>query len=162
MAFPLRSHSRGVAASRSTRCPAPSRQGEPFNFSRQMITHTRRSSRFGRAQTASRLRVRMRWSIAPTDEFVGVCGCLDSADRRFCGSLWVSGFRFLRYSQSETASRLREQLRWSIAPTDDFVEFVGVWIPGGQFASDRHSRIRCRDSRGYSSTGHAGLFRINS
>ncbi len=57
---------------RSTRSPAPSRQGEPVNFSRQVITHTRRSSRFGRSQTASRLRERRRWSIAPTDEFVGV------------------------------------------------------------------------------------------
>ncbi len=42
------------------------------NFSRQVITHTRRSSRFGRQETASRLRERTRWSIAPTDEFVGV------------------------------------------------------------------------------------------
>ncbi len=57
---------------RSTRCPAPSRQGEPFNFSRQVITHTRRSSRFGRPQIASRLRERMCWSISPIDEFVGV------------------------------------------------------------------------------------------
>ncbi len=68
----LRFHSRGVAASRSTRCPAPSRQGEPFNFSPQVITHTRRSSRFGRPPTASRLRERMRWSIALTNESVDV------------------------------------------------------------------------------------------
>jgi hypothetical protein len=32
---------------RSTRCPAPSRQGEPLDFSRQVITHTLRSSRSG-------------------------------------------------------------------------------------------------------------------
>ncbi len=69
---PLRFHSKSVAASRSTRYPAPSRQGEPFNFSRQVITHTRRSSRFGRPQTASGLRERLRSSIAPTEEFVGV------------------------------------------------------------------------------------------
>jgi hypothetical protein len=31
-----------------------------------------RTNRFGRPQTASGLRERMRWSIAPTDEFVGV------------------------------------------------------------------------------------------
>jgi hypothetical protein len=32
----------------------------------------------GRHQTASTLRKRMRSLFAPTDEFVGVCGCLDS------------------------------------------------------------------------------------
>ncbi len=57
---------------RSIRCPAPPRQGEAFNFSRQKITHTLLSSRFGWSQTASRLRERMRWSIAPADELVGV------------------------------------------------------------------------------------------
>ena len=57
---------------RSTRCPAPFRQGGPLNFSRQLITHTRRSSRYARSQTASRHGGRMRWSIAATDEFVGV------------------------------------------------------------------------------------------
>ncbi len=87
---------------RSTRYPAPSRQGDPFDFSRQAITDTRRSSRFGRHQTAARLREWMRWSIAPTDEFVGVCGCLDSlvdcSYRRVCGSLWVSGFLWIPVS----------------------------------------------------------------
>jgi hypothetical protein len=34
--------------SRSTRCPTPSPQAEPFTFSRQVIAHTRCSSRFGR------------------------------------------------------------------------------------------------------------------
>ncbi len=67
---------------RSTRCPAPSRQGEPFNFSRQVFTHTRWLSRFDRAQTASRLRERMRSSIAPAEEFVGICGCLNSLQPR--------------------------------------------------------------------------------
>jgi hypothetical protein len=59
---------------RSTRCPLPSahRKGKPFDFSRQVIMHTRRTSRFGRPQTASSLRAWMRWPIAPTDEFVGV------------------------------------------------------------------------------------------
>ena len=70
---------------RSTRCPAPSRQGEPFNFSRQVITHTRRSSRFGRPQSVSGLRERKRWSIGSDRR---VCGCLDSLvdcfDRRDC------------------------------------------------------------------------------
>jgi hypothetical protein len=57
---------------RSTCCSTPSRQREPLNFARQVITHKRRSSRFGWAQTASRLRKWMRWLIAPTNEFVGV------------------------------------------------------------------------------------------
>ncbi len=35
----------------------------------------------GRHQTASTLRKRMRSLFAPTDEFVGVCGCLDSLDK---------------------------------------------------------------------------------
>jgi hypothetical protein len=52
----------------------------------------------------------MRWSIAPTVEFVGV---------------WIpSGF-------AQTASRLREWMRWSIAPTD---EFLGVWTCTCSFA----------------------------
>jgi hypothetical protein len=59
-------------ARNSTRFPAPSRQGEPFNFSRHVITHTRLSCRHGRTQTASTLREWMRGSIAPTDEFVRV------------------------------------------------------------------------------------------
>ena len=79
---------RAWPARASTRCPAPSRQGEPFDFSRQVITHTRRSSRFGRPQTAARLREsdapgRL---LRPTSLWV-VCGCLNS--RRVCGSLWV-------------------------------------------------------------------------
>ncbi len=76
----------------STRYPLPSGQGEQFNFSRQVITHTRRSSRYARSQTASELRERMRWSITPTDEFVEVCGCLDSRVSGFPTSLWVSEF----------------------------------------------------------------------
>jgi hypothetical protein len=88
---------------RSTHHPMPSRQGHLFEFSLQLTTPTRRSSRFGRARTASMLGERegMRWPIAPTDEFVGVripladCsdrrvrGCLDSG---FPTSSWVSGF----------------------------------------------------------------------
>jgi hypothetical protein len=50
----------------------------------------------------------MRWSIAPTDEFVDVWIPTDE----FVG-VWIP---------------------WSIAPTD---EFVGVWIPG------------CLDSSGF-------------
>jgi hypothetical protein len=40
--------------------------------SRHVITHTRRSPRFGRPLTALRLREWTRWSIAPADEFVGI------------------------------------------------------------------------------------------
>ena len=67
---------------RSARCPAPSWQGEPFNVSRQVITHARRSSRFGRPRPprgsesgcAGRLlRPMSLWvSGFPTDEFMGV------------------------------------------------------------------------------------------
>jgi hypothetical protein len=39
---------------------------------RQVISHTRRSSRYIWPQTTSSFRERTRWSIAPTDEFVGV------------------------------------------------------------------------------------------
>jgi len=39
---------------RSTHRPTPFRQGEPFHFARQVISSTRRSSRFGRAQAAPR------------------------------------------------------------------------------------------------------------
>ncbi len=76
-------------ASRSVRYPVPFRQGGPFNFSRQVITHTRRSSRFGRQETASRLRERMRWSIAPTDEFVGVCIPWSIAPTDEFGGVWI-------------------------------------------------------------------------
>ncbi len=47
-------------------------QGGPLNFSRQLVTHTRRPSRYARPQTAPSHRERMRWSIAATDEFMGV------------------------------------------------------------------------------------------
>ena len=41
-----------------------------------------------------------------------------------------AGFRLNspRSGRPQTASRLRERMRWSTAPTD---EFVGVWIPQG-------------------------------
>ena len=57
---------------RSTRCPAPTRQVEPFNLSRPMMTNTQRSSRFGRPTIASRLQELMHWQLVPTDGIVGV------------------------------------------------------------------------------------------
>jgi len=73
---------------RSTRCPAPSRQGERFNFSRQAITHTRPSSRYARSQTASRLRSGCAGRLLrPTKLWVSEftdrqnCGCLSSLAR---------------------------------------------------------------------------------
>ena len=66
------------------------------NFSRQVITRTRRSSRFGRPETASKLRERMRWSIAPTDEFVGVW---IPGYRPVCGFLWESEFPVLAWKK---------------------------------------------------------------
>ena len=67
--FPLEDRGR---LARSTRCPATFRRDGPVNLSRQLITRTRRSSRYARSQTALRHRERIRWSIAATDEFVGV------------------------------------------------------------------------------------------
>jgi hypothetical protein len=57
---------------RPTRGPGSSRRGESFNFSRQVITHTRRSTRGARSRTAARLREPMSWPIAPTDRLTGV------------------------------------------------------------------------------------------
>jgi hypothetical protein len=62
----LRDAGRLKAALRGRSCSGP------FNFPRQVIMHTRRSSRFRRPLIASRLQEWMRWPIAPTDEFVGV------------------------------------------------------------------------------------------
>ena len=72
--------------SRSTSCPAPSRQGESFNFSRQVCTHT---TVLSIRSATDRLEAPnfLDWSIVPADEFTGVWIPLDS---------WVFGFpRFL-------------------------------------------------------------------
>ncbi len=50
----------------------------------------------------------MRWSIAPTDEFMEFLG------------VWIPG----------RLDSLGVWIPWSIAPTDEFMEFLGVWIPG--------------------------------
>ena len=68
-----RRHSKSVAASRAQLAARRRLDGANRSTSpRQVITHTRRSSRCARSQTTSSFRERIRWSIAPTDEFVGV------------------------------------------------------------------------------------------
>ena len=69
------------AAQRGRSCSAA------LNFSRQVITHTRRSSRFDRRLIASKLQEWMPWPIALTDGIVGV-SCIwlvfvCSGDERF-------------------------------------------------------------------------------
>ena len=57
---------------RSGHAPAPSRRGEPATLSRQAPAKTRPSPRDALSQAASRPPERMRRSIAPIDQIVGV------------------------------------------------------------------------------------------
>ena len=50
----------------------PSSSLESFKVSRQVVTHARPPSRKARSETSLRLPGRVRWPIAPTDEFMGV------------------------------------------------------------------------------------------
>ncbi len=94
----------------------------------------------------------MRWSIAPTDEFVGVwipwipdrrvCGCLDSLDSRPT-SLWVSGFLWIPDRRVCGCLDSRPTSLWvSVCGCLDSDEFVGVWIPTSLWVSG----FRCLDS----------------
>ncbi len=103
----------------STRCP------DRLDIDRrpvQLLTSSEHeqkppSSRFGRPQTASRLRDWMRRSTAPAGDFLGLWiprldAEVDCSCRRLHGCLDSSGFR--------------DWMRRSTAPAGDF---MGVWIP---------------------------------
>jgi len=63
---------RNARLTRSGHAPAPSRRGEPATLSRQAPAKTRPSPRGALSQAASRPPERMRRSIAPIDQIVGV------------------------------------------------------------------------------------------
>ena len=81
------------------RSAAVGSRNRDFNFSRQVITDKRRSSRFGRSPIASRFQEGMRWPNPPTD-VLGHCGCLDSRLR-----LPVKGGRVVRVLFAWTIGR---------------------------------------------------------
>ena len=111
---PLRFHFKGrdhiARSAHAVRRPV--RQGETFNLSRQVVTHKRWSSRFGRPHTASRLREWMRHPIAFDRRIYG-CLCVRKSSRKeevtrtqkpFVATLRVNESRQLELGQRSEAS----------------------------------------------------------